>query len=160
MFRFTILGKRPPRKWRRNSDSALFAAPEEVEEETLVKLKQLENTVHLQEERIKILEQEVENLPQLFQLETGVSSETSKRKKYYTINQERLKSIIVYFIINKVIVTICRVHISMILTSHESFRIVQHPYVLVNSDSWKYFFIMRCRVLFSVFFFFFDLANN
>lgn len=99
MFRFTILEKRPPRKWRRNSDSALFAAPEEVEEGTLVKLKQLENTVQLQEERIQILEQEVENLPQLFHLETGVSSETSKRKKYYTINQEGLKSIIVYFII-------------------------------------------------------------
>lgn len=126
MFRFTILEKRPPRKWRRNSDSALFAAPEEVEEGTLVKLKQLENTVQLQEERIQILEQEVENLPQLFHLETGVSSETSKRKKYYTINQDGLKSIIVYFIINEVIVTICRVHISMILTSHESFRLVQH----------------------------------
>ena len=94
MFRFTILGKRPPRKGRRNSDSALFAAPEEVEEGTLIKLKELENTVQVQEERIKILEHEMKNLPQLFHLGTGVSSETSKGKKYYTINQERLKSII------------------------------------------------------------------
>ena len=94
MFRFTILGKRPPRKGRRNSDSALFAAPEEVEEGTLIKLKELENTVQVQEERIKILEHEMKNLPQLFHLGTGVSSETSKGKKYYTIIQERLKSMI------------------------------------------------------------------
>lgn len=204
MFRFTMLGKRPPRKGRRNSDSTLFAAQEEVEEGTLIKLKELENTVQVQEERIKILEHEMENLPQLFHLGTGVSSETSKGKKYYTINQERPKSIIdllglydlfsqnrscdkysrerflsnfdlftcicsyvhtrayvrrrvkfpwdlywvnkkksfVYFIviiINKVTVTICRVHVSMILTSHDSFRLVQSPHVLVISDSWKCF---------------------
>ena len=47
-----------------------------------------------------------------------------------------------------------RAYISMMLTSHESFRLVQHPYVLVKSDSWKYFFIMRCRVHFSIIIFF------
>ncbi|XP_068686007.1 CAP-Gly domain-containing linker protein 1-like isoform X2 [Montipora foliosa] len=79
-------GANPRRTIRRNSDSALFALPNEGEV-ALVKLQQLENAFKLQQERIGNLEKEVEVLPKLF-LQTESSEKANEKGKDQDIKQD------------------------------------------------------------------------
>ena len=75
LFSSLNLGRQPRKTSRRNSDSALTATSKE-DEVTLVKWKQLEDKFKLQQERIEILEKEIEQLPELFFEERSPKPET------------------------------------------------------------------------------------
>ena len=75
MFSSLNLGRQPRKTSRRNSDSALTATSKE-DEVALVKWKQLEDKFKLQQERIEILEKEIEQLPELFFEERSPKPET------------------------------------------------------------------------------------
>ena len=75
LFSLLNLGRQRRKTTRRNSDSALTTTSKE-DEVTLVKLKQLEDKFKLQQERIEILEKEMEQLPKLFFEERSPKPET------------------------------------------------------------------------------------
>ena len=79
LFSLLDLGKRTGRASRRNSDSALSVTRKE-DEASLMIAKQLENRLKLLQERIEILEKEMEKLPQLF-METRSPEQTTETSK-------------------------------------------------------------------------------